>query len=103
MSKKNHIENKIKREEYKISELLDKPKFSKIWHFENPIADHYRRSMVPFYLLVMESNKYPIYIDNSNLNGNLTNDFKIRHVTVHVSSRVLLAAEESKKSFQSKK
>jgi len=94
LSKKNHIENKIKREEYKISELLDKPKFSKIWHFENPIADYYRRSMVPFYLLVMESNKYPIYIDNSNLNGNLTNDFKIRHVTVHVSSRVLLAAEE---------
>jgi hypothetical protein len=35
------------------------------------VAERYRRSMVPFYLLEMESNRYPIYIDNSNLNANL--------------------------------
>ncbi len=75
---KSQIENKIKREEYKIQELLDHKKFSEIWEFKNPVADRYRRSMVPFYLLVMESNRYPLYVDNSNLNGNLTNDFKLK-------------------------
>ena len=44
--------------------------------------------MVPFYLLVMESNKYPIYVDNSNLSGNLTSDFKIKLVTVQVTAKV---------------
>jgi hypothetical protein len=50
--------------------------------------------MVPFYLLVMESNRYPIYIDNSNLNGSLTTDFKIKQVTVQVTSRVNEMLEE---------
>lgn len=87
MSKTMHrsIENKINREEYKLSELTDRHKFAKDWHFENPTAERYRRSMVPFYLLEMESNRYPIYIDNSNLNANLTKNFKIEKLTVHVT------------------
>jgi len=36
----------------------------------------------------MESNKYPIYVDNSNLSGNLTSDFKIKLVTVQVTAKV---------------
>ena len=79
------VENKIKREEFKVQELLDQKRFEKIWNFRNPTADRYRRSMVPFYLLVMESNRYPIYIDNSNLNGSLTTDFKIKLITVQVT------------------
>lgn len=69
-------------------------KLEKVWNFDNPTADRYRRSMVPFYLLVMESNKYPIYIDNSNLNGSLTTDFKIKLVTVEVTFRVNEMFEE---------
>ena len=68
--------------------MLDQEKLDKIWDFNNTTADRYRRSMVPFYLLVMESNKYPIYVDNSNLNPNLTTDFKIKLVTVQVTAKV---------------
>ena len=71
-----------------MGELTDREKFSKNWHFENPTSDRYRRSMVPFYLLEMESNRYPIYIDNSNLNANLTQNFKIS-LTVHVTKAVM--------------
>jgi hypothetical protein len=45
--------------------------------------------MVPFYLLEMESNRYPIYIDNSNLNQNLTTNFKIKQLTIHVTHNVM--------------
>ena len=82
------IENKIKREEYKLGELTDRDKFSKDWHFENSTSERYRRSMVPFYLLEMESDRYPIYIDNSNLNANLTQNFKITLI-VHVTTAVM--------------
>lgn len=85
----NSIENKISRFEYKLAELTDRNKFQNLWHFENPTAEWYRRSMVPFYLLEMESNRYPIYIDNSNLNQNLTTNFKIKQLTIHVTPNVM--------------
>lgn len=44
--------------------------------------------MVPFYLLEEESNKYPMYIDNSNLAPNLTSDFKIKTLNISVSEEV---------------
>jgi len=84
-----NIENKIMREEYKLSELTDRQKLSEDWHFENPTSERYRRSMVPFYLLEVESNRYPIYVDNSNLNSNLTTNFKIKNLTVHVTQAVI--------------
>ena len=85
---RSSIVNKIKSEEFKIDQLLDRAKHGKEWHFNNPTAQNYRRSMVPFYLLEEESNKYPMYIDNSNLAPNLTSDFKIRTLNISVSDEV---------------
>ncbi len=38
--------------------------------------------MVPFYLLQQESNKYPLYADNSNLAPDVTKDFLIKKIQV---------------------
>ena len=37
--------------------------------------------MVPFYLLQVESDQYPVYVDNSNIDEQLTKDFKINSST----------------------
>jgi hypothetical protein len=45
--------------------------------------------MIPFYLLEMESNRYPTYIDNSNLNANLSKTYKLARLTIHITDTVL--------------
>ena len=44
--------------------------------------------MVPFYLLEMESNLYPVYIDNSNIDESLTSDFKIHEISIKMSESI---------------
>ena len=44
--------------------------------------------MIPFYLLENESNKFPVYVDNSNISPNLTKNFKIRLVNVIIGGQV---------------
>ena len=61
------IESKKKREKYKIDDLLDRQEQEKRWDFYNPenkAVDEYRRQMVPWYLLNVESNQYPVYVNN---------------------------------------
>ena len=73
--KKGHsIENKLKREEYKLDILLDRDDHQNNWFFTNETVNNYRRQMVPFYLLEQETNQYPTYIDNSNIDQSLTED-----------------------------
>jgi hypothetical protein len=83
--------NKIKREEFKLAELTDRELRTSEWHYNNPTSERYRRSMVPFYLLENESNKYPIYVDVISMNQNLTKSFKINKITIHLSQSVLEA------------
>ena len=45
--------------------------------------------MVPFYLLEMEANLYPVYVDNSNIDESLTNDFKIKEIEIKLSDSIL--------------
>jgi hypothetical protein len=59
--------------------------------------------MVPFYLLEEESNKYPMYIDNSNLAPNLTSDFKIRTLNISVSDEVLATILQDHEHTKEKK
>ena len=51
--------------------------------------------MVPFYLLSYESNQYPTYIDNSNIDKSLTDDqeFSIQNVNLIMSDSILQAVE----------
>lgn len=44
--------------------------------------------MVPFYLLEKEANLYPVYVDNSNIDENLTSDFKIHEIEVKMSDSI---------------
>lgn len=44
--------------------------------------------MVPFYLLEMEANLYPVYVDNSNIDESLTNDFKISEIQIKLSDSI---------------
>lgn len=80
-----------------MAELTNYASVAKDWHLGNPTAERYRRSMVPFYLLENESNRYPIYVDNSNLNPNLTQNYKIKYLTVHVTRSVLSELNEQVK------
>ena len=56
LSEKKKIPNKIKREKYKVDELLDRKEHETNWDFQNAAVNDYRRRMVPFYLLGDESN-----------------------------------------------
>ena len=49
--------------------------------------------MVPFYLLEVESNQYPVYIDNSNLDASLTEDYTIKNIHIGMSDSILQAAQ----------
>ena len=82
------ITNKIKREEYKMDQLLDRRDHYKKWHFDNETAQIFRRQMVPFYLLEMEARLYPTYVDNSNIDESLTNDFKIGRIQIRLSDSI---------------
>ncbi len=44
--------------------------------------------MVPFYLMEMEANMYPVYVDNSNIDESLTNDFKIHEIRIKISDSI---------------
>ena len=44
--------------------------------------------MVPFYLLEMEANLYPVYVDNSNIDESLTSDFKIHEIQIKLSDSI---------------
>ena len=63
-----------------MDQLLDKKDHYNAWFFQNETAQSFRRQMVPFYLLEMEANLYPVYVDNSNIDESLTNDFKISEI-----------------------
>jgi len=81
------IESKILRSEYKIDALLDRKKKEGNWDFQNDDANEYRRRMLPFYLLMKESNDYPVYVDNSDLKLKMSEckkvkNFKLCRVTV---------------------
>ena len=69
----------------KMDELLDRKTHEKEWFFQNETAKSYRNQMVPFYLLQVESDKYPVYVDNSNIDESLTKDFKISSIRVNMS------------------
>lgn len=45
--------------------------------------------MVPFYLLEVESNQYPVYIDNSNIDRSLTEDYTINNIHINMSDSIL--------------
>ena len=95
------ITNKIKREEYKMDKLLDRKTNNEKWFFQNETAQNFRRQMVPFYLLEMEANMYPVYVDNSNIDESLTDDFKINEIHIKISDTIertidSLAHSESK-------
>ena len=59
--------------------------------------------MVPFYLLQVESDKYPVYVDNSNIDESLTKDFKICSIKVNMSESIkeTLEHEFPKSAFNS--
>jgi hypothetical protein len=61
------LENKIRREEYKMDALLTRASKEADWNFDSADANRYRRRMLPFYLLEKESSACPVYIDNSDL------------------------------------
>ena len=82
------IYNKVKREEYKLDTLLDRHQQQKEWFFNNSTAESYRRQMIPFYLLEPECNKYPRYIDHSNINTSLTIDYKLKSVKIKLSGAI---------------
>ena len=44
--------------------------------------------MVPFYLLELEANMYPVYVDNSNIDESLTHDFKISEIIIKISDTI---------------
>lgn len=44
--------------------------------------------MVPFYLLELEANMYPVYADNSNIEESLTQDEKIAEIIVKISDTI---------------
>ena len=94
------IENKIKREEYKIDQLLDRQQHQNEWFFQNEYARNFRSQMVPFYLLEVEASRYPVYVDNSNIEKSLTDDFKINTITIIMSESIketmVLSVNESK-------
>ena len=88
------ITNKIRREMYKIDELLDRKEHEVNWNFQNESVTEYRRRMVPFYLLEVESPQYPVYIDNSNIDSALIEDknnsepssgITIENIQIHMS------------------
>ena len=83
------IDNKIKREEFKIDQLLDRKKNNDEWFFQNETARNYRSQMIPFYLLEVDASRYPVYIDNSNIDKSLTDDFKINSITILMSDSIL--------------
>ena len=56
---------------YKLDDLLDRKDHEANWNFQNESVAEYRRRMVPFYLLEVESPQYPVYIDNSNIDSAL--------------------------------
>ena len=72
-----------------MDQLLDRSKHSQKWFFQNEMAQNFRRQMVPFYLLEMEANLYPVYVDNSNIDESLTNDFKIKEIEIKLSDSIL--------------
>ena len=79
------VDNKIKREEYKIDSLLGRAQKQEEWDFKSPDAHRYRRRMLPFYLLEKESNAYPVYVDNSDMKNMKTQKvraYKICEITV---------------------
>lgn len=62
------IQNKIRRQGYIIDSLLTREKKQADWDFDSHCAEGYRRRMLPFYLLERETNAFPKYVDNSDLN-----------------------------------
>lgn len=61
------ILNKIRREEFKIDNLLNRTEKQTNWDFDTEYAQIYRHQMIPFYLLEKEANEFPLYVDNSTL------------------------------------
>lgn len=49
--------------------------------------------MVPFYLLEVESNQYPVYIDNSNIDKSLTEDYTINSIHINMSDSILFGQQ----------
>ena len=91
------VPNKIKREIYKIDELLGRKEHEEYWDFKNEMVDDYRRRMVPFYLLGEESNQYPVYVDNSDIDLSFTGNAEdetfaagitIEEITINMSDSV---------------
>ena len=91
------VPNKIKREIYKIDELLGRKEHEEYWDFKNEMVNDYRRRMVPFYLLGEESNQYPVYVDNSDIDLSFTGNAEdetfaagitIEEITINMSDSV---------------
>ena len=62
------VKNKILRQGYIIDSMLTREQKQADWDFDSHCAHRYRRRMLPFYLLEKESNSFPTYVDNSDLN-----------------------------------
>ena len=89
--------NRIKRGIYKIDELLGRKEHEEYWDFNNEMVEDYRRRMVPFYLLGEESNRYPVYVDNSDIDLSFTGNAEdeafaagitIEEITINMSDSV---------------
>lgn len=77
-----------------MDQLLDRQDHNNKWYFENETAQSFRRQMVPFYLMEMEANMYPVYVDNSNIDESLTNDFKIHEIRIKISDSIKRSIED---------
>ena len=78
-----------------MDQLLDRHDHFKEWFFQNETAQIFRRQMVPFYLLEMEARLYPTYVDNSNIDESLTNDFKIHTIQIRLSDSIWQTVNQS--------
>lgn len=88
MQQEQRIDNKIARDRYKIDYLLDRKVQEEKWIWMNPSVENYRRMMVPFYLLEEECNPFPVYVDNSTINTNLTLSHYLKNIKVILSHTV---------------
>ena len=88
LPREHRIDNKIAREMHKMDQLLDRDTHEGDWFFQNETAKSYRLQMVPFYLLEVESDQYPVYVDNSNIDESLTKDFKIGSININMSASI---------------
>ena len=71
------------------------------WSFKNnPNAEEFRRSMLPFYLLKDDSGwQHPTYIEYSNLSQNLCENTSVK-ITIYISKKIQEKIEATQQNIQ---